>query len=178
MKYYLKGSHQSIASGPFAIENIKAKLESGEIAPNTLAVAESDVGPNGALEMPMDCWRPLSSLLDFRPSDVAPMDATHPVPPPLPSSGLATAVIPISFCPFCGKELIHPPSGGEAAVCTHCGKQVTLAGTTARVSKPAHPAVVILTGIGTVLGAIVLFFGFAIILLFVLVLLFAPKCKA
>lgn len=136
MKYFIKGQDNS-ALGPYTVEEIEARLATGELSRDALATPDTGRNPATRARSSAAVWLSVHQLPGVGGNPPMPgLDA-----PPIPTSPLeplrgSGAVSPgEAFCRRCARRM--PP--GET-VCRACGESMTSA---ARQSARPHSLVVL-----------------------------------
>lgn len=174
MKYFLHNPASQTITGPFELDDIEAKLQSGELSPDTLATGDIGESLGQVRSTPAEDWMPVQSIPGF---------GLQRAPESVP---LATAD-EIRFCPGCAHQLPKPLPADEAGVCEHCGRALGFAPPPPPPRVALLPAKVsksggVLAGIGKALGTafmiLVALVGGLMLLAFLLFILLLSQCRA
>jgi hypothetical protein len=129
MKYFLLTNGNPAVTGPFELDDIGARLQTGGLSADTLAIGGTAEGLSGRN------WLPLHAIPGLgleRPRNLASREASlHPLTPALPpptelfsardSKKSESPPEQIRVCPFCGQRAAGPEVLGETR-CGQCGK--------------------------------------------------------
>jgi TM2 domain-containing membrane protein YozV len=109
--FYVMDGDQTV--GPFSLENLEQRLESGELQPEILCAADSmtEWVPLGQMVIDPSKW--LKSQAAPQRSFPSVMSRTTPLIPPILGATLIK-------CPDCGKDVSR-----RAASCPHCGAPIS-----------------------------------------------------
>ncbi len=185
MRYYVKDPEDQAITGPFEIDELKAKLKAGELAADTLATGDIGEGISQIRRAPPEDWMPVVSIAGLSQERLATSETSPTRPPPLPPPTVAEAPHPtgseMAFCPACGHKL--SPDAGSA--CDRCGHEL-IAFRHEPVKlleiKPEplllKPAVSAAGGCLSAIGVILMFMGILFLIGFLLLLIIMCRCKA
>lgn len=187
MRYYLKAPDHQAITGPFEFDEIKAKLQAGELAAGTLATGDIGEGLARIRRAPPEDWVPVEAVsgLGRKRTSTSQPPPPPPPPPPLPlqnegNFSLATSSA-MAFCPACGHKL----ASDVGSVCDHCGKELSvyrqeLARSQNRKPDALLPKAVVAAAGGclSVIGVTLMVSGVLFLIGFLLLLSLMSKCKA
>lgn len=185
MRYYLKAPEHQAITGPFELDEIKAKLQAGELAAGTLAAGDTGKGLAQIQNAPPEEWVPVEAIPALSGEQPSASQLAPPPPPPIPLQNEVNFSLPTSsamaFCPACGHKL----ASDAGSVCDRCGKELSVYRqelARSQDNKPDQllPKAVVSAGGGclSVIGVTLMVLGILFLIGFLLLLNLMSKCKA
>lgn len=183
MKYYVRTLASSATIGPYSVEEIQARLKTGELSVDALATEDTGESPAQAV-----VWLRVHQL----PGLGGGQPPSSALPPPLPPRSAVNsplgAASGVHCCPACG----HALAPDVGSVCDRCGKELTVGRKEPVVllegnPEPMLPRVAVDVGKATaiagggclsVLGLILMVLGVLFLIGFLLLLNLMSHCKA